>query len=230
MIETQFNVDGVSLRILCGDDVFAPSAVGSQALAHAMCVRPGETVLDVGTGAGVLAILAAKMGGVVSATDILDSAVVTARANALLNEVAVDVRQGGLFSPFSEQTFDVIVANVPQDVLSPKTVKGWGADRVTSYSGGGDGTDILLETLRQAPAHMHSRSRLYCVVYSMTNHRKTLSHIVDHYSAKLVGFATPAVKDFVTDDLCWYRANPDTQIHQVGDRYLTDLYTFELTR
>jgi release factor glutamine methyltransferase len=184
--------------------------------------------LDIGTGTGLLAILAAKMGGIVNATDILQSAVSLARENSILNQVSVDVRLGDIFAPFNEAHFDVIIANVPQELLSPKIKKKWDRDKIISYSGGDDGTEVLLNTLEQAPKHMNPDSRLYCVVYTMTNYRKTLKYISKNFSVKLINFYSGAVKDFIYEDLDWYESNRDIQIYKVGDKYFADLFTFEL--
>jgi ribosomal protein L11 methyltransferase len=65
-------------------------------------VTPGVTVLDIGTGSGILAIAAAKLGAVaVDARDIDPIAVETAQKNAELNRVS-DVVHVGLSSIMAE--------------------------------------------------------------------------------------------------------------------------------
>ncbi len=83
------------------------------------CVRPGSRVLDVGTGSGVLAIAAAKLGAaVVEAIDIDPVAVEAALANVEANGVGdtVAVRLGDLTSGVGGR-FDVVVANILADVI-----------------------------------------------------------------------------------------------------------------
>ncbi|MBS4026478.1 MAG: 50S ribosomal protein L11 methyltransferase [Clostridia bacterium] len=93
-----------------------------------LCVRllektlqGGETVVDVGTGSGILSLAAAKLGArVVLATDIDRTAVEIAEKNMILNQVddRVTVRQGNLLEPVAEETIpDVIVANIAADVI-----------------------------------------------------------------------------------------------------------------
>jgi len=103
--------------------IFHPSPNGSKALGGNIVVSEGERVLDVGTGTGMLAILAAKLGGKVLAVDMLHQAVNSAKQNALLNKVDVEVIKSNLFEKVPVQKFDVIIANVPQEVLSPKLLK-----------------------------------------------------------------------------------------------------------
>jgi ribosomal protein L11 methyltransferase len=73
-------------------------------------LRPGDSVLDVGCGSGVLAICAARLGaGRVAATDISETAVASTRQNAERNGVIVSFDVTG--------TFDVVLANVTAPVL-----------------------------------------------------------------------------------------------------------------
>jgi ribosomal protein L11 methyltransferase len=72
---------------------------------------PGRSVLDVGTGTGILAIGAALLGArPVWAIDIAPHAVGTAAANAAANGVTVQAAQGEVSSV--PRTFDVVVANL----------------------------------------------------------------------------------------------------------------------
>jgi SAM-dependent methyltransferase len=71
-------------------------------------------VLDVGTGAGALAVAAALGGaGGVVATDVSPRACALARLNAAIAGVAVEVRQGDLLAPVTGDRFDVVVSQPP---------------------------------------------------------------------------------------------------------------------
>jgi ribosomal protein L11 methyltransferase len=81
-------------------------------------VRPGDGVLDLGTGSGILAAAAAKLGaGGVLALDTDGDAVAVARETASLNGVAgvVEVRRGGVGS--AAPPYEVVAANILPDVL-----------------------------------------------------------------------------------------------------------------
>ncbi|MCL6478658.1 MAG: 50S ribosomal protein L11 methyltransferase [Peptococcaceae bacterium] len=82
-------------------------------------VGGGETVLDVGTGSGILSIAAAKMGAAaVVAVDSDGVAVRVARENVAVNGLTgvVDVREGNLLDGVDTPA-DVIVANIVADVI-----------------------------------------------------------------------------------------------------------------
>ncbi len=81
-------------------------------------LRPGRTVLDVGTGTGVLAIAAHKLGaGPVTAVDIDAAACREARRNLEGNRIesGVDVIEGGVESVGGR--FDLVIANLRTPIL-----------------------------------------------------------------------------------------------------------------
>jgi len=79
----------------------------------------GYEVLDIGTGSGILAIIASKKGANVVATDVHEESVKCARQNALINNVKLDVRVGDLFKKIgNDELFDVIISN-PTSLPTP---------------------------------------------------------------------------------------------------------------
>jgi ribosomal protein L11 methyltransferase len=83
-------------------------------------LKPGDTVLDVGTGSGILLIAAAKLGAAkLRGLDLDPMAVDVARRNLGLNMIdpaVVEVTTGDLVDDVSGQ-YDVIVANILADVV-----------------------------------------------------------------------------------------------------------------
>lgn len=76
----------------------------------------GRTVLDVGTGSGVLAIAAARAGAQVTAVDTDRLATTAARANAQRNHARIDIVQAGVEVVVGRR-FDVVVANLDSSTL-----------------------------------------------------------------------------------------------------------------
>lgn len=222
------NIQGIPLKIKINPFVFTPSPHGSKALGSVIKIKRRDKVLDVGCGTGFLAILAAKLGGIVSGTDILPEAIDLSKENALRNRVKIDFKKGDLFSPFKNKKFDVIIANIPQELLSPKIKKKWNKKKIISYSGGKTGSEMLLRTLKEAKKYLRKKSKLYIVVYTMSNYRKSLDYIIKNYSTKLINFYIGPVKNFVYDDINWYKNNKKILIYKKGKKIFADLFTFEL--
>lgn len=80
-----------------------------------LSIGPGTRVLDVGSGSGICALVAARRTAQVTAVDINPAAVRCVRANAVLNALQddVDARQGDLFAPVAGQRFDFVFFNPP---------------------------------------------------------------------------------------------------------------------
>ncbi|MCE5287013.1 MAG: 50S ribosomal protein L11 methyltransferase [Pelosinus sp.] len=82
-------------------------------------IKPNDTVFDVGTGSGVLAVAAAKLGArKVTAVDFDNVAVRVALENAVINKVEqqVQVGQSDLMAEITGQA-DVIIANIIADII-----------------------------------------------------------------------------------------------------------------
>lgn len=82
-------------------------------------LRPGMTVFDVGTGSGILAVAAAKLGAdAVQAVDLDAVAVRVAEENIAFNKAGdiVTARRGDLLSGVSGKA-DIIVANIIADII-----------------------------------------------------------------------------------------------------------------
>ena len=116
-------------------------------------VREGDRVLDMGTGSGVNAILAASKSVEVVAVDINPHALDAARANAERNEVAdrVTVRHSDVFSDV-DGAFDLIIFDPPFRWFTPR-------DLVEAAMA--DGNYRALTTFfREARAHLTPHARM----------------------------------------------------------------------
>ncbi|MBI4249773.1 MAG: methyltransferase [Elusimicrobia bacterium] len=79
-------------------------------------------VLDVGTGSGVCAVLAAQAGAAAVATDINPEAVRCAKINALLNDLEerIEVRRKNLLEDLHGERFDLVLFSPPFYIGRPR--------------------------------------------------------------------------------------------------------------
>ncbi|HET9862022.1 MAG TPA: methyltransferase [Steroidobacteraceae bacterium] len=109
-------IHGLTLLVLPG--VANPRLLRTGAF-FADCLKPalfaGRAVLDMGTGSGVCALMAARHAARVVAVDISRAAVRCAHINAVLNQLEdrIDLRHGDLFEPVSGEQFDMVLFNPP---------------------------------------------------------------------------------------------------------------------
>ena len=82
-------------------------------------VKPGCSVLDVGTGSGILSISASLLGaGKINAYDIDPTAVRIARENAVINKCDnITVNVSDLLSSVEKMKYDLICANIVADII-----------------------------------------------------------------------------------------------------------------
>ena len=130
----------VPARIASHPDVYPPSE-DTYLLLRGITLRPGERFLEVGTGSGLVAIEAARIGRVV-ATDVNPAAVRLARRNAAENGRRIEV-----------VAFD------------PPYLEGPLADTLeAAWQGGREGSDVALRFLEDFPRVLGPSGRAYLLL------------------------------------------------------------------
>ncbi len=154
-------------------EVYSP-AEDTFLLAENLDVKSGESVLELGTGCGLIAVMSAKAGANVVATDINPAALECARANAEMHGVAehIDFRFGDLFEPVAGERCNLVVFNPPYLPVEPGEEIGGMLDR--AWEAGPDGRKVIDGFLRELPKHLKSKGRAMFVQSSLSDISKTI--------------------------------------------------------
>lgn len=166
------------ISIMDDDNVYPPSE-DSIFLIECLNVVPGESILEIGCGSGVVSLHCAKMGAKVTAGDINPVAVELTRKNAKLNDLDINVILTNVYDSISG-TFDTIVFNLPYLPVDDDM------PLAEAWSGGEDGLGPLPRLLEGTEKHGNDGWRVVVVVSSLMNDEKLRSLLLP-YSVKVLG-------------------------------------------
>lgn len=140
-------LDGLPTTLVSKPGVFAWDRLddGTAALVQTMEVQPGEAVLDLGCGTGLLALAAARRGARVTAVDADLRAVESARRTLDANDAAAEVLISDCAQAVLDRCFDVVVCNPP------------------FHQGVGVAYDVARQMVRDAAAVLRPGGRLHLV-------------------------------------------------------------------
>jgi SAM-dependent methyltransferase len=149
------SVDGSPVERM-QDIVFSALTEDTERFLELLPDDPCDSLLDLGTGAGVAALVAAGSARHVWAVDITERAARFAEFNQRLNGVAnVTVLQGDLCAPVHELRFDRIVLHPPYVPALRQTL--------IYQDAGLDGQDITRRAVAQLARHLNPGGRFYCL-------------------------------------------------------------------
>jgi ribosomal protein L3 glutamine methyltransferase len=148
------------------------SHFGGEAEAGSLIHDPDtvESVLDLCTGSGCLAILASRSfpNAAIDAVDISKDALAVAARN--VRDYGLEDRltlyQGDLFAPLGDRSYDLIISNPPYvDALGMASLpRECRAEPKLAFDGGADGLDVVRRILDQAGQHLTPEGGLLCEI------------------------------------------------------------------
>lgn len=150
--------------------VIVPRSHLAELLGERWLPKHPARVLDLCTGSGCLAVLAAKAFAQarVDASDIAKSALDVARINVRRHRMGKRIRlvRSDLYAALKAERYDLIVSNPPY-VAAPvmsALPREYRHEPRLALAGGADGLDFVARILADAPAHLAPRGVLMCEV------------------------------------------------------------------
>lgn len=147
-------------------------------LADNLQVNRMSKILEIGTGTGIIAIIAAKRASKVIATDINPHAIDCAVKNIISNKTYnVELRKGNLFEPVEGEKFDLILFNTPY--LPSSTDEKSDDELDAAWNGGLDGREVIDRFLEEVTDYLNPDGKVQMVQSSLSDNEKTLKKFED---------------------------------------------------
>ena len=142
-------------------------------LADNLEIKPNQSVLEIGTGSGIVAMYASRLTDRITVTDINFDACELARKNFEENNIEnIEILFGNLFEPVKTRKFDVILFNTPY----LPTEDGEVLDDTINYAfdGGLNGRKVIDLFLDEVPNHLNDGGIVQMIQSSLSGNEETL--------------------------------------------------------
>ncbi|MFB6075960.1 MAG: HemK2/MTQ2 family protein methyltransferase [Candidatus Aenigmatarchaeota archaeon] len=147
-----------NLELKISDNIYE-TGEDSELLANNMEIEDNEKVLDIGTGSGVMALIASKNAKYVLGVDINRKAIEISKSNAYNNKIKnVEFKKSDLFEKINKK-YDVILFNPPYLPTEEE-------DRI--WSGGKNGRKIIERFSKEFKEYLKEDGKVYMVISSLT--------------------------------------------------------------
>ncbi|WP_405279418.1 HemK2/MTQ2 family protein methyltransferase [Methanobrevibacter sp.] len=157
------------------DNVYVP-AEDSYLLADNLEIKKGQSVLEIGTGSGIVAMYASRLTDDITVTDINFDACELARKNFTENGIEnIEILWGNLFEVVENRKFDVILFNTPYLPTEDDEV----LDNTINYAfdGGLNGRKVIDLFLNEVGNHLNDGGIVQMIQSSLSGNDETLARL-----------------------------------------------------
>ena len=157
------------------DNVYVP-AEDSYLLADNLEIKEGQSVLEIGTGSGIVAMYASRLTDDITVTDINFDACELARKNFTENGIEnIEILWGNLFEVVENKKFDVILFNTPylpteDDEVLENTIN-------YAFDGGLNGRKVIDLFLNEVGNHLNDGGIVQMIQSSLSGNDETLARL-----------------------------------------------------
>ena len=177
-MKKNIRINRLSYKFFISEKTFKPTATTEFLLKDSLKIAKNKySILDLGCGIGIIAILIAKklkLKKTIFASDISDEAIKITKKNFALHKFKVDARVGSLLEPWKNEKFDLIINDVSG--ISAKIAEKSDWFRNVSCKTGNDGTNLTLKVLKDAKKFINDKGYLILPVISLSNTKKIFQY------------------------------------------------------
>ena len=154
------------------DNVYIP-AEDSYLLAENLEIKENQSVLEIGTGSGIVAMYASRFSDNITVTDINFDACELARRNFEANNIEnIEILFGNLFEVVENRKFDVILFNTPylpteDDEVLENNIN-------YAFDGGLNGRKVIDLFLNEVKNHLNDGGIVQMIQSSLSDNEETL--------------------------------------------------------
>ena len=157
------------------ENVYVP-AEDSYLLAENLEIKEGQSVLEIGTGSGIVAMYASRLTDKITVSDINFDACELARKNFETNNIEnIEILFGNMFEPVEKRKFDVILFNTPylpteDDEVIDDTIN-------YAFDGGLNGRKVIDLFLNEVGNHLNDGGIVQMIQSSLSGNEETLEKL-----------------------------------------------------
>ena len=157
------------------ENVYVP-AEDSYLLAENLEIKEGQSVLEIGTGSGIVAMYASRLTDKITVSDINFDACELARKNFEDNNIEnIEILFGNMFEPVENRKFDVILFNTPylpteDDEVIDDTIN-------YAFDGGLNGRKVIDLFLNEVENHLNDGGIVQMIQSSLSGNEETLEKL-----------------------------------------------------
>ena len=157
------------------ENVYVP-AEDSYLLAENLEIKEGQSVLEIGTGSGIVAMYASRLTDKITVSDINFDACELARKNFEANNIEnIEILFGNMFEPVEKRKFDVILFNTPylpteDDEVIDDTIN-------YAFDGGLNGRKVIDLFLNEVGNHLNDGGIVQMIQSSISGNEETLEKL-----------------------------------------------------
>lgn len=188
---TSFHYNGLCISL--HPEVYEPAEDTFQLL-KTIAISTRDTILEIGTGCGLIALECARQGCRVLCTDINPYAVALTHHNIKQNrhllKGTINVRKGDMFSPLKKnECFNIIIFNPPYLPTQPNDIVGGTGWFDVATNGGKTGLVVIKKFLDHLRKHIEKKGLAYFVFSSLSSRTQLIQYLdSNHLQAEVASF------------------------------------------